>query len=95
MLQTPPESCRLPVRNRYRKFESTSLRHRVLFSGDPPLESVRGFEFISLRQRVSGLRHSPGKCANCARVAAIARSIGTGEHLVDEKHVPLVEIVHD
>jgi hypothetical protein len=35
-------------RNRYRQFESTSLR-----------------------QRVSGLKHSPGKCANCARAAAI------------------------
>src|ERR1700719_4653674 len=32
-----------------------------------------------IRQRVSGLRRSPRKCANCARVAAIARPIGTGE----------------
>ncbi len=31
----------------------------------------RGFESTSLRQRVSGLRASPGKCVNCACVAGM------------------------
>src|SRR5271167_244321 len=31
------------------------------------------------RHRVSSLRRSPGNCAKCARVAVIARPIGTGE----------------
>ena len=31
----------------------------------------RGFESTPLRHRVSGLRQSPGSCANCARVVAM------------------------
>src|SRR5260370_3012611 len=31
----------------------------------------QGFESLPLRQRVSGLRDSPLKCANCARVVAM------------------------
>jgi hypothetical protein len=34
---------------------------------------------LPLRHAVSHLRHSPGKCANRARVAAMRRAIGTGE----------------
>jgi hypothetical protein len=50
-LQTSSKSCRLRVRNRYRQFESTSLRQRVLISGDTSLGSTKNPPPVGRKRR--------------------------------------------
>ena len=53
---------------------------RGIFGEDGALE----FKSLLLRQRVSGLRHSPGKCANCTRLGAMRPPHRTVQCLDDD-----------